>query len=1123
MPRTFAGADAIQLLTGAAGFAFGPGTIAVLQKRSSDTGLQSVVFSGAGAGTARYALDLNGTALRARSGASVITAPTITGAVADGLVLLAWGKATGTVAPRFHRMSAAGSWLHENGATTFGNATSHGNNVVLGAGASGAGANPYSGDIAWAAIWDRNLTDAEVEALGTSLLAWLSSNPVGFWILDQSATAQKVRDLTGNGADEGALTLTSVSSLSVPWLSYGASPRAISSTQELILPGAIGSSQALGTPTIQLVSRVFPTGIVSGGALGVPLIEGHVALSGIGSQEGVGTPTVLDETILLPTGIASGEALGAPTLTGHSYVAPTSIGSGQQLGSILVQSPRKVSPVGIPGADQPGNPAVSSPVIAKSKTIKFTPGHRGIPSAEALGTPKLTPGTVHPASIPSAEAVGTPSIIIPQFVIPTAIGSAEAPGTPGIVLPGTVALPAIASSEALGAPSIVRAGTIEPTGIASSEALGTPELVTLEQLVLPEGIASAEVANAPTIIQRSTHIVIPGGITSGAAPGAIVVTRGPNAPIVPTSIGSLERLGLPRITVGVPQGPVNQPPGRIANRLYDPETGVAFVFAINHSDEDPRSYDRQYEAGGPGAVGLSRQQSAGDPFHLSFRGTILDPAQKTAIDALFEYCDTSTLIYEDYSGEAYEVIIGTWDCREERGRNPLTRGLHLWRYTVDLVILRVLHGPVLNVIGTPIATPPDITIVSPPLARVPVGIPSAGGMGTPTVIGGSVVVVPRGIVTLQSFGPPTLVGGEPASPPAAAFPVRLRASGTRIVGSDGSVMERMTGSSVHCLPDYIPPQSELHEIKDRGGAWVRVVLHWKYLEAIQGTFSPTMRTQISTLLARCEAAELYAELELHLNVGTTPTWTTGVDDTAKYANGGEFVTKSLAQSFGANKVVMGFGLNETPLGSDTIRNGNNAIPYLEGVQRTMISWFRTFAPDWIGFPTLGFANQTPYPDAPRTPASPTAYNSVGGNVVIDVHHYQAGVNSSDPNNDGRQPNGMIWPTYQGGSALWQTSDHPLSYVDTAVHREQIYAFLADYVAFCNAAQIPLLVGEAGWAANNTGGKAEWWTAFLAALARANPAMVAQWIHSTRVPPGEYWASKPNGVWDPDVVRLLGSR
>ncbi len=99
--------------------------------------------------------------------------------------------------------------------------------------------------------------------------------------------------------------------------------------------------------------------------------------------------------------------------------------------------------------------------------------------------------------------------------------------------------------------------------------------------------------------------------------------------------------------------------------------------------------------------------------------------------------------------------------------------------------------------------------------------------------------------------------------------------------------------------------------------------------------------------------------------------------------------------------MLGFGLNEPPLEDNTIRNGNNSIPYLEGKQRQMISCMRApgHGPSWIGFVAYGYASATPvynhtYQNANAVDASPTAYDSVGGNVVIDVHDYLLGVSST---------------------------------------------------------------------------------------------------------------------------------
>ena len=870
---------------------------------------------------------------------------------------------------------------------------------------------------------------------------------------------------------------------------------------------------------------------------------------GIGSAEQFGAVVVVqgDPAGLFPTAIATGESVGTPALVYDQFVepdpiaseedvnpigiegflGPTGIPSQEAVGSAKLLSPY-IYPVGIPGADQPGNPSVSGVSVGKKKTIRLN--NRGIASAEAVGTPTLTNKRVTPDAIASAEAVGTPNLIVPQIVTLTGITSAEAVGTPSIARPDTIIPDPIGSAETFGTPAIVRAGTIEPTGIASSEAFGTPELVTLEQTVLPDAITSAEIFGTPTIIRLATHVIAPTAIGTGQAFGTPTIVGAPNAPIQPSSIVSRERFGLPRITVGIPQGPVSQPPGRIANRLYDPETGVAFAFAINHSDEEPRAFERTYEAGAPTTVGLVRHQSGADLMRLVFRGVIFDPMQKTAMDALFEHCDEHTLIYEDYSGEAYEVIITTWDCRPERARNPLTRGLLMWRYTTELAILRVLHGPVM-VGGQPAPVPPDIVIDAPPVSLQPVGIASREAAGSLVVAGGDLVMVPSAVRSVGGVSSPVVIGGTApggggpgsggGSSIPAPYPSLLRASGTVIVDSNDYVMSRMTGGSIHTLPGFVPPQDFLHQIKARGGSWLRIVCRWDVHEPSQGVWSSEMKTQIDTMLTRCRIAGLYVMFELHLNTGNLPSWMgSSGNETAKYATHGEFITKAFAARYASNPIVMGWGLNEIPLDDDTIRNGNNAIPYLEGLQRTMISWFRTHAPHWIGFVTLGYSNQTPYPDAPRTPASVTAWDSVGKNVGIDLHDYGEGVNSSDPSHDGRQPNGMIYPTWQPGGYMYWGG---VPYVDTATHRSQMAAYYADYVTFCNAAQIPLVVGEIGWDVNNGSGKAAYWAAKRAILSSVKPAMVGWWMLAQSPLSQDPYGSTPNNVWDPDAEAFLRAR
>lgn len=114
------------------------------------------------------------------------------------------------------------SWTHEAASGTLGDITAPGTSAYFGRKAAGS---PYmNGDIAWGTFWGAELTDTQIEAAGYERLAHWQQTPAGMWVLDQSAVGQKIKDLTGNGADESSISGTSVSAVSVVGFNYGDTP-----------------------------------------------------------------------------------------------------------------------------------------------------------------------------------------------------------------------------------------------------------------------------------------------------------------------------------------------------------------------------------------------------------------------------------------------------------------------------------------------------------------------------------------------------------------------------------------------------------------------------------------------------------------------------------------------------------------------------------------------------------------------------------------------------------------------------------------------------------------------------------------------------------------------------------
>ncbi len=372
---------------------------------------------------------------------------------------------------------------------------------------------------------------------------------------------------------------------------------------------------------------------------------------------------------------------------------------------------------------------------------------------------------------------------------------------------------------------------------------------------------------------------------------------------------------------------------------------------------------------------------------------------------------------------------------------------------------------------------------------------------------------------------------------AAFFPSRLRTQGRTLIDENNYKIDTLKGFNMQVASDFVWSQADFTEVASKGATINRAIVFWDTFEPTQGTINPAYVANLDTHIARAQAAGMYTEIELHLNVGRYPTWTSAYNsETEKYVHYGQLVTQYIANRYGNpsspkyTKAVIGFGLNEPPLDDNAIRNGNGSVPYLEGVQRTMIGWMRASdnAPNWIGFVAYGYAAATPIYDASfQNPnainADPHAYDSVGGNVVIDFHDYFVGITgatASDPNAQGRQWNGMIFPTYQGGPMLVPDSTPAPNYVSTATTRAQLAKYFAPYLNFSTNANIPLMIGEWGWVASASGADA--WVQDHMNMWDSAPSVIQMaWDYNvTTDTNNDPWAVRPGGTWRPYVLSWL---
>jgi len=376
----------------------------------------------------------------------------------------------------------------------------------------------------------------------------------------------------------------------------------------------------------------------------------------------------------------------------------------------------------------------------------------------------------------------------------------------------------------------------------------------------------------------------------------------------------------------------------------------------------------------------------------------------------------------------------------------------------------------------------------------------------------------------------------------AAFPSVLHTDGRRLVDAKGCTLPVMKGFSIQIGPWS---QKTMDSIAAAGARFERLVVFWDSLQSTDcsalSAAGETYVAEVDQQLARARAAGIYTELDLHLHVGRVPACATGgATELDEYMAHGRWITRFLAHRYGSPSSpeytadVVGFGLNEPPPVSEPPPADSNTI--MEEDQSRMLSWVRGpggaggDAPRWIGFVAYAYANSTPIFNAlpgqkdqcsACADANPTAYASVGGNVILDFHDYLLGCTSawetshpgSPPSDcDGREYDGEVdndsdrgWEVNAGESRY---TTYPIRGEREATARAQLANYIHPYAAFTREADIPLMIGEFGWdAAVNTSGARRYLSDLVASWSSASPAVELEWDYDV-ADSNDGWASDP---------------
>lgn len=258
--RHFDGAaDWIDLALGNLDFAFGPGTIAWIGLHTEVNGVDQGVFgmdvedgdpvwslffvhyNGTGTGNENRIALYNGLSVQPSHGPQV--------AAADGVVCCASSKPTGDAVIRTYLYNyGTETGAHTDGIDSVSNPLIP--SIMARIGDDANGADPFTGDLLIVGLWDVVLSDVEKEALPLSIDAWTAVTPRGLWLLNQASTSDPVIDLTGGGADQTAISGTSVGSSAFPPDEFfGAAPSAPTNTVPPAVTGTLTQGQLLSCTT----------------------------------------------------------------------------------------------------------------------------------------------------------------------------------------------------------------------------------------------------------------------------------------------------------------------------------------------------------------------------------------------------------------------------------------------------------------------------------------------------------------------------------------------------------------------------------------------------------------------------------------------------------------------------------------------------------------------------------------------------------------------------------------------------------------------------------------------------------------------------------------------------------
>lgn len=221
MARSFNGtSDNITVAPGTLAQAYrtaGLTVVAIVKRTDGGVGAFRQILSARNAGnTGGFVLELNDAGTDGSTDLSCTGVVDINAAndyITDamGWVLLAWDRDAGAGSQniRVHRyLYNTGVWDHTFITTV--NFTDPGTLTRARIGCDDGATTFLQGDLAAVGVWATTLSTPQLEGMTATYQSWLNLSPVAAWQFNQTSVATPVRDSTGHGADQTAISGTSV-------------------------------------------------------------------------------------------------------------------------------------------------------------------------------------------------------------------------------------------------------------------------------------------------------------------------------------------------------------------------------------------------------------------------------------------------------------------------------------------------------------------------------------------------------------------------------------------------------------------------------------------------------------------------------------------------------------------------------------------------------------------------------------------------------------------------------------------------------------------------------------------------------------------------------------------------